>query len=255
MKRLTTILFILLSVVISSFAMQNKEENNPNFDNYDDSWKQVTEFENNGKPKSALEIVKAIVLNARKDNNSPQLVKGLLYQFKYEMVLEEDSELKIVNSIREEILNTDDAIAKSILQSILAESMWQYYQDNRYKFINRTQTTNYDEQDFQTWDLAKLLNEIRANYFNSIEAYETLQKASVSAYDDILIKQEESEIYRPTLYDLLAHRAIDFFGNSLSGLTEPVVSFKLDNEAFFQPAKSFIEISLPVPTFIGSSEL
>ncbi|MCB0502053.1 MAG: hypothetical protein KDD32_05180, partial [Bacteroidetes bacterium] len=58
-----------------------------NFDNYETSWTKVQDFENQGKPKSALEEVELIILQARKETNSPQLVKALLHKFKYQMVL------------------------------------------------------------------------------------------------------------------------------------------------------------------------
>jgi len=246
MKKITVLIITLLFVAINVFSMQKKGSNTPsNFVSYDQSWSKVVAFEEEGKPKSALAQVKLITLQARKEQNTPQLVKALLHQFKYEMIIEEDAELKIVGKIKEEILNTDDIVAKSILQSILAESMWQYYQDNRYEFLDRTQTTNNDDQDFQTWDLNKLLKEIRKNYLASIEVAEKLQAVNIESFDAILLKAKESATYRPTIYDLLAHRAIDFFANSESGLPEPVIAFSLNNPDFFQPVNTFIQIKLP----------
>jgi uncharacterized protein YfaS (alpha-2-macroglobulin family) len=246
MKKITFFLITMLLMAINVFAMHKKgTSNNINFEGYTQSWEKVEAFDAEGKPKSALAEVKIIALQARKEQNSPQLVKALLHQFKYEMVLEENAELKIVGTIRAEILSTDDVIAKSILQSILAESMWQYYQENRYIFLDRTQTTTSKEDDFQTWDLPKLLSEIRSNYLASIEAETQLKAANIELFDAILLKSTESSLYRPTIYDLLAHRAIDFFSNSESGLPEPVVAFNLNNPDYFQPIESFIQIKLP----------
>ncbi|MEZ5007076.1 MAG: MG2 domain-containing protein [Chitinophagales bacterium] len=247
MKQLSIITILVFTIIISSFAMQKKADSSPdlNFENYEASWSNVQEFENQGKPKSALEEVELIILQARKESNSPQLVKGLLHKFKYQMVLEEDSELKVVNSIKEELINSNDEIAKAILNSILAESYWQYYQQNRYRFLNRTETATIDQTDFRTWDLKNLLSEVKKHFLASIEKESLLQSAKISAFDAIIYNQNETEEYRPTIYDLLAHRAIDYFTNAESGVTESVNAFSMDDAKYFSKASSFNELKFP----------
>ena len=95
MKKITVLIITLLFVAINVFSMQKKGSNTPsNFVSYDQSWSKVVAFEEEGKPKSALAEVKLITLQARKEQNTPQLVKALLHQFKYEIIIEEDAELK-----------------------------------------------------------------------------------------------------------------------------------------------------------------
>ena len=94
--------------------------------NYEAQWKSVSKLENEGKTKEAQKAVESIVANARKEHNTPQTVKALLYKYKYAMVLEENSELAIVNGLKAEITQTTGA-DKAVLQSILAELYFQYY--------------------------------------------------------------------------------------------------------------------------------
>lgn len=246
MKEISITIILVFTILISSFAMQKKSNaSDLNFDNYETSWTKVQDFENQGKPKSALEEVELIILQARKETNSPQLVKALLHKFKYQMVLEEDSEWKVVQSIKEELINTDDEPAKAILNSILAESYWQYYQENRYRFLDRTTTKEVDQADFRTWDLKNLLREVKKHYLASIDNQKALQLAKVEDFDAIIYLPKENNLYRSTLYDLLAHRAIDFFVNAESSLTEPVNSFSLDDPQYFSNASNFITLEFP----------
>ena len=245
MKHLLFILTISISLVISSFAMQEKESVKMNFDNYEESWKKVTEFEKNGQPKSAAKEVDLIVYQARKELNSPQLIKALLHQFKYQMILEEDAELKIIKRIEQEINNADDQIAIAVLHSLLAESYWQFYQNNRHKFSNRTHTQTDNPEDYRTWDLKTLLEAITSHYLSSLTYTDQLQNALVADYDPILLQQNESELYRPTIYDVLAHRAINFFTNSESGLSKPIEEFSMNERWFFEDAAVFISKDIP----------
>jgi len=50
---------------------------------------------------------------------------------------------------------------------------------------------------------------------------------------------------RPTLYDLLVHRAIDYFANTRSHLSEPINAFVLDNPDYWQSAKGFSQLDIP----------
>lgn len=243
MKQTFIIILAILALVANLNAMQKDKTQNFDFDDYPTSWNEVEKFEQEGKPKSANEIVGKILAQARNEQNSPQIVKALLHQFKYMMVLEEDSELTIVKRIKEEILNTDDLVAKAFLNSILASAYWDYYQDNRYKFLERSANVANSDEDFRAWDLRFLLQNVTQHYFASLENPAALQAQQVKDLDAIVYLADEKENYRPTAYDLLSHRAIDFFMNSQSGLTEGLQAFSLNDYKLFQPTNAFIKIN------------
>ena len=59
---------------------------------------------------------------------------------------------------------------KNILESYLANLYWQYFQQNRYQFYNRTKTEiKVDSIDFRTWDLTTLFNEISIHFNASLQ--------------------------------------------------------------------------------------
>ncbi|MEQ9580851.1 MAG: hypothetical protein RIM68_01630, partial [Arenibacter sp.] len=68
-----------------------------------------------------------------------------------------------------------------------------------------------------------------------------LQQLKVNAFKEILIAQKGSEIYRPTLFDLLAHSALDFYKTSENSIARPTDKFELDNPEILCEGKQFVE--------------
>lgn len=212
-------------------------------DDYKVAWQKVDSLEQKGLTRSALEVVEEIYKAAKKDNNQPQFIKSIFYKLKYGNYIEEDSHVKIVNDVKAEI---DDAQfpANAILKSILANIYWQYYQNNRWRFQQRTETVNFDNEDFQTWDLVRLIREIVKYYHASLEQSDRLKKIPLKEFDDILVYGTTEHSYlRPTLYDLLAHQALAFYVNDEASVTQPVYKFELKSEDDFSPADDFVEIN------------
>ncbi|HNY55187.1 MAG TPA: MG2 domain-containing protein, partial [Chitinophagales bacterium] len=211
--------------------------------NYETLWKSVAKLENDGKTKDAQKAVESIVEKSRKDKNTTQTVKALLYKYKYTMTLEEESELKIVNDLKAEIQKSDGA-DKAVLQSILGELYFQYFNENTWKFSNRTETDVKQSDDFRTWDLKTLFKEINSYYVASVENKALLQQTKLDNFAPILEQEKGSTVFRPTLYDLLANRAIDYFNNDKSNLSEPSNAFSIDDKKYFGTANDFVSIQL-----------
>jgi len=179
--------------------MAQSQKNN---DSYEALWVQVEKLESESLTKSALKIVDVISEKAKKEKNSPQIVKSLLHTSKYAMTLEEDAQLKIINDFKKEIEETQFP-TKNVLESYLATLYWQFFQQNRYQFYNRTKTdVKIDSIDFRTWDLTTLFKEISTHFDASLKNEDKLKQTAVSTFDDILHQQSNTEEYRPTLFDL-----------------------------------------------------
>lgn len=234
MKYYTTILMLLL------FAHFSEAQNS----DYNKLWKQVEAFEREELPKSALQIVEQIEALAIKDQNQTQQIKTLLFKSKFALILEEDAQLKIVNSFKTAISNKPAPI-KNVLENMLATIYWQYFQQNRYKFYNRTKVADKTvATDFRTWDLQTLFNEIQWHYQQSLKNKELLQQEDLTAYSSILNEQTDSKRYRPTLYDLLAHNALEFYQTHENSITKPAYKFEIDDEAYLSDSKTFSKLEL-----------
>ncbi|WP_242091694.1 alpha-2-macroglobulin family protein [Aestuariivivens sediminicola] len=215
--------------------------------NYEDLWHKVEQYEKDGLPQSALKIVTAIGEKARKDGNSQQRIKSMLYQSKYALILEEEAQLNIIAHFKSEINNTTFPV-KNILESILADLYWQYFNQNRWKFYQRTKLdpsgASVSETDFRTWDLQTLFNVIHLHYQNSLDKGSKLQLEDLEAYDALLVLQKDSKRYRPTLFDFLCHRALAFYKSSETQITQPAFSFEIDHPKYLGAAEPYSTLEL-----------
>ncbi len=234
MKKLTPIL-----LMIFLFSTTIKAQNN-----YNDLWKKVQQFEKDNLPKSALKVVNDIYVKAEDSQNSPQIIKSLFYKSKFSLTLEEDAQLKIIHQFKEKIA-VSKFPTKNVLENILANLYWQYFQQHRWQFYNRTQTQNkVDSNDFRTWDLNTLFTEIHNYYQKSLENGLLLQQTDISSFNDILQTVKGSTTYRPTLYDFLAHNALEFYKTPENNITKPAYQFKLDNPKLLSKSKVFSKVKL-----------
>ena len=234
MKRIY-IIFITLF-----FFQMNHAQNN----NYSKLWDQVNSFEIKGLPKSALEVVATIEALAVKESNRKQLIKTLLFKSKFALILEEDAQLSVINDFKTQI-SKSEVPEKNVLQNMLATLYWQYFQQNRWKFYNRTKTSEkVDETDFRTWDLETLFEDIHLNYQNSLKNGLILQQTPISDFEVILNTQENSETFRPSVFDLLAHNALDFYKTNETRITKPAETFSIQNDAYFTKASTFDNLEL-----------
>ncbi|ADV47986.1 alpha-2-macroglobulin domain protein [Cellulophaga algicola DSM 14237] len=209
-------------------------------DSFETLWKKVAQLEQEGLTKSALSVVSAISEKAKKESNNAQVVKSLLFSSKYSLTLEEDAQLKIISEFKSEI-ETATTPTKNVLESYLANLYWQYYQQNRYQFYKRTETeTKVDTTDFRTWDLNTLFYEIGIHFDASLENSETLKKIPVSAFEILLDTQDGSEKLRPTLYDLLAHTALNFYKTDENNITRPADKFEINDSELLCESYQFI---------------
>ncbi|WP_282054627.1 alpha-2-macroglobulin family protein [Maribacter luteus] len=233
-------LIVVLTVILFS-QMTHSQKNN---ESYDVLWGDVAQFEKEDLTKSALEVVRKISKKAKKENNSGQIIKSLLYTSKYALTLEEDAQLTIINDFKQEISKAESP-TKNVLESYLANLYWQYFQQNRYQFYNRTKTeTKIDSVDYRTWDVTTLFQEIKHHFGNSLTNPKALQEIGVESFKEIINDQKGSETYRPTLFDILAHTALEFYKTQETNITRPADKFEISDPSLLCEAHEFIKVKV-----------
>ncbi len=223
----------------------------PKGSTYVKEWKKVDSLAAKGLTKSALEVVNGIYDKAKSENNAPQFVKAIIHRMKFEQYMEEYSLIKALTKLNEEAKEATYPV-KPVLQSMIAESYWNYYQQNRYRFYNRTETVNFDNEDITTWDLKTIFSKVIENYQASLESIDSLKRTPLNIYDDILIKQLNSRKFRPTLYDFLAHRAVDFYMNEEPDITRPAYKFEINSESYFWNFADFVKVNIETKDTLSS---
>jgi len=233
-KKLLLVIFLLTG---TSAALMSQTKND-----YATNWKKVEAFEKKGLTKSALQEVLVIYNLAVKDGNDAQQIKSCMYQVKYRNMVEEDSHENNIFFV-DTLIAKAKSPARNILQSMQADMFWQYLQNNRWKFYDRTKLAEEKSKDITTWSIDKLYATISALYKASLQNDAVLKSTKLEGLDAIIVKGENTRQLRPTLYDFLTHRALEFFMNDEDGVTKPAYQFKIDNPAAFAKTEDFCNAS------------
>ncbi|AYB34312.1 alpha-2-macroglobulin family protein [Chryseolinea soli] len=234
---------VALSLILNIALAQTKSVPMTPF-NYEKAWKEVADFESKGLPQSALTVVNTIYAQAKKDANAPQLVKAVVHKLKFTEYEEEDEFAKNLAVVEAEA-RTATYPVKPILHTMLGEMYWNYYQQNRWRFNQRSQTVNVDNNDVTTWSLDKIVAATFHHYKLSLEDAGKSKAATIEIFPEVIQRGNDAgRTYRPTLYDFLAQRAIQFFSGDEANITRPADAFALDQEAYLSTAKTFATLSI-----------
>ena len=251
-----------LSVFLIFIALAASAQNRPPSD-YARDWKRADSLAARGLPQSALDIANRIYKEAKAARNYPQVAKAAMYRMTFRNYSDEEGYKELIYSLRADVAETPEP-ARSVIQSVLADAYWQYFQQNRSKFYDRTilgrsmtgkSVTNPvsdklpkqadSTADFTTWDAHQIIDAVTTAFLASVQAKAILQKTSVEAYDALVTKGDaDARPLRPTLYDLLAHRAIEFFQNSEPDLLKPVFRFELDQPDYLAGPDVFAKLAI-----------
>ena len=234
-KILQMIRFLLsftLVVFMTSFLWsQNKD--------FYSEWLEIETLESEGKVKSALEKVVSLQRKIGTKKNKTQSLKALLFRWKFMQIIEEKSQVSILEELRTEIDNQSFP-NKQILHMYLASFLEAYLSENFWKISRRTATENANLKNYQTWDQLTFQNEINRHYNYAMTPHLALANIPTKAIEELLVTVPVSRKFKPTLYDIIAHKALNYYKNSRNRLQQPKDAFSIQNNAFFSGSKNFI---------------
>ncbi|MFI5132796.1 MAG: alpha-2-macroglobulin [Chitinophagales bacterium] len=240
--------FLLFAALFSLFIVKANAQNPVK--NYEKEWKAVDDFVKKNLPKSALEQVKKIYSEAKTDKQDAQVIKALVYMTGLQSENRENNEIASIKELEKEI-NSATQPSKSILQSLVAEMYLNYFEDHRWQLYDRTTTINFNKDDIATWGADDFHKKISELYLQSVKEEKLLEQTKLEIFDAIIIKGNVRHL-RPTLFDLLAHRALDYFKSDEKDIARPAYAFEINQGSAFDPAADFIRQRFPTK---GSSSL
>ncbi len=242
MKKLPIFLLISLMILISFGFILRSEDKKEEFKT---EWKKVDKLVEKGLPKSALNIADSIFLIAKETENTPQVLKSLIYRISLQSQYKEEHLINAISVFEDELMNAT-VPEQQLLQSLLAELYLWYYQQNRWMINDRTALAEPGEEDISRWDAVRLNAKIREYYLASLSEQEQLEEIPIKEFSAILnVDKKEKDTYAlwPTLYDLLCNRAINYFSTSDAGLAI-MGSEHLLSDKYLVPVKEFIQIEM-----------
>ncbi len=229
-RKIVGIICFLLPAICSLAQAQKKD--------WDASWQLVDSLINKkGLTQSALKEVDALYARAKKEKNDGQLLKALIYSINLHNRTDENADSHGIAELEKQ-RSTLSEPSRSIVESLEAGMYWNYLQNNRYRFYNRSNTIQFSKTDIATWSLDDFHKKITELFLASIKEEKLLQETILSSYNPIIIVGNARRL-RPTLYDLLVHRALDYFKNDERDVYQPANNFTITEAAAFGDALTF----------------
>ncbi|MCL1937636.1 MAG: MG2 domain-containing protein [Candidatus Azobacteroides sp.] len=230
--------FLIFIITVSTFSAS--AQINP--------WDKVESFDKESLPQSALQLVNQIYADALKTGNSPELIKAIIYQLKYESAIDQDHLPEKIREIEQQAGTDQNPAEQSILYSLLAELYSYYFQMNFYSIYQRTALPSDSDEypDIREWSANLFIRKITDIANRSLAAAPLLQSSDALKYKDILIEGKSSRMLRPTLYDLLSYRAIDLLSRLAadSRTQNYFAQSRLSGKEYFAPANEFVRLNI-----------
>ncbi|PRP68033.1 alpha-2-macroglobulin family protein [Nonlabens agnitus] len=236
----------LIILVLTILGFQNVSGQD-----YQEQWRAIEQLEVENKIEEAQELLDEVFKKASRKNDEAQLIKAFIFQSKFWLINEEDAQKKIIAALDKRI-TASKFPERNIYYSIKGQLFEQYLQENRYRINNRT-STDAGGDDFMAWDLKRFYSEISDVFQKSLVDGDRLSKINVASYDPILHIKPLGRELRPSLLDVLAHHALEFYKTSAYGVTMPRENFTVTKENGFLPTEELIQLKRSVNDTIYSS--
>jgi len=235
------ILFVFLLFTTALFAQKN-----------DKNWAKVAFYENEGKIKSANEIVDKIYKKAISRKDEVQMIKCFFYQSKYLQVVDENSKTKILNNLKKDI-NRVSIPSKAILNLVYAKCLDNYSNYDYAVSVIDSAAAVVDEAAYMAADSVEVPSskdyisppteftsekEVIATFEKTLENEEILKATPLTNYQAIFDFLTIEKLKTENLYDYLLKENIEFF-------SQKIIRWRIENR----------EITLYKNELLGNSDV
>ncbi|MBU6221297.1 MAG: hypothetical protein KGR24_00945 [Planctomycetes bacterium] len=197
-----------------------------------DAWKRVQQALDEGKPKSAAEALAGVEEAAVKDKAWAEVARAIATRVVAaagDRPPDDPERLVQLSAAIEKA----PAETQAVLRAIQANWTWGFFQNNRWRFAQRT-TGGAAADDLATiasWDLPAVVGEIRSRFAAALAEPAALQKLPVAEWTALIAPGSMPDAYRPTVWDVVAHDALEFATSGERGVVAPEDVFELAAES------------------------
>ncbi len=195
-----------------------------------DLWKKVDEAVSKGLPRTAITNLNEIIPGAIQAKAWGEATKAVARKIALEGNIQGNKPEEKITRMEVEIAQAPPEIVP-LLRALEADWYWQYFQQNKWRFMRRTATAEPPGKGFTTWDLPRLFAEIDKVFDQALSASNQLQRIPVADFSDVLVKGTVPDDYRPTLYDFIAHEALDFYTSGEQAAAKPENAFEISADS------------------------
>lgn len=235
---------IFIAIVLLSSCTQgqitptNKKTMITDQTDYSNSWELVRKYIDDQLPASAAKELAEIETAARANENYSQLIKVAIFRARINLEFEEATSENTIHTF-DSLIQTSSFPEKNVYYSLTAELYSHYYDENSWKLKGNVASDTRPE-DLAAWSREDFKNISYEYYIKSLEDADKLKTIPLEQFDDIINKGIDSRNLRPTLYDFLAHRAIDYFSEPSNNLLG--ADFLTDDA--LKPVDEFIKLDI-----------
>ncbi|MGI9519159.1 MAG: hypothetical protein ACR2NP_19060, partial [Pirellulaceae bacterium] len=204
------ILATALAFLVTGGIVTLNENRVPEDEERDKLWKQVEKDISEGRPRSAIDKLKLIYDGAAEDQEWPEATHALCQRFLLEGQIDQPVMPYVIRQMQAAIPEAPEQM-RPVMKTLLAEWFYTYYMQNQWRFMQRSQTAVVPSEDFETWDLARILNEVDRNFTEALADADQLKQIPIATYDELIMKGTVSDAHRPTLFDFIAFEALGFY--------------------------------------------
>lgn len=230
-------------------------------------WSKVDSCIEKSLPKSALPILEQILSETKEptSQNLPHTAKALLLKnalmaetTENGVVLFADELKTMLGALEKEPAKTsENQVLAALLHSALAEYYYLYFLRHQWEIQHRhilVASYQYEtdssiaerNKDFRTWDAGQFVSTIRELHFAALKEKKLLQETPLKSLQILLSGYDTTSAkLRPTLYDVIAQRAVSMLNNTSTLLPKPENEFEFSSDAAFTPIPEFIRTTFP----------
>src|SRR6056297_649893 len=176
-------LVLTLSLCLLTAVAQQRGD----FDDGSSSWKEVEQAIDQGLPKTAIEKLEPLIQSALDQQDYAAAIKAISMKVVLEASIQGNKPEEKITRMRSAI-DAAPAEMKPVMEAILANWYWHFFQQNRWRFQQRTATAESPSDDLMTWSLPRILSEIDQQFDKALAESELLKNTPVQKYDALLEK-------------------------------------------------------------------
>ena len=227
--RSSTLYFFAFFLLVACGGSRNSVKNNAS--GTDHRWTVIDSLVNIGQYATALEKVEALRIEAA--GTGDWRTEFRTWVRRSECQLMTGVERRTILAEMDDRANTAATPLAQLLHSVRAEGWWNYYRDERWAILERTELGGVGGDDPETWTQQRFMAEVIGAFRASLEPYDTIVQIPVGELAGLLQGDTATRTLRDKLYDLLAQRALAVFTDPETRITEPAWRFQLDNASWF----------------------
>lgn len=207
----------------------------------DPRWAPIDSLTGLGQYLGALTLAEPLLQEARTKGDYQQEFRAMLTMANLqEMTGTEDS--TIIRGFEERAITAGFPL-NALLHSVIGEQYWSSYRDDRWEIMERT-ATEEDPKDMATWSQPVFMRKVIGEYRASLADADSLKAVPVGSIAALLKDPGADMRARPTLLDLLAHRALAIFRNTETRVAEPASRFQVKDPRYFSLFEDFASLRL-----------